>query len=116
MPHLLVRWNLKQLAASLVLHLDLLRLSGELWDKALQSEEYLQPYRLSGEDAHAVLMLALGKQCVDCGDVWDCYMVYDSIWRDAGLDPNQCCCKKCLVVRLGRPLERSDFRYCPPNP
>ena len=79
----------------------------------MQSEDYLAPYNLQPDDAHTVMMVAWGKQCVDCGDVSDFYMVYDRIWRDAGLEPHQCCCRKCLAVRLGRPLEQADFEAVP---
>ena len=58
-------------------------------------------------------ILACDLQCVDCGDVWDYYMVYVHVSKDARLDPNQCCSRKCPSVRLGRPLEyRGDFAPC----
>jgi hypothetical protein len=60
-------------------------------------------------------MIACGKQCVDCGDVRDYYMVNDRVWKKAGLNPRQCCCRKCLAPRLGRPLAPADFTPCPVN-
>ena len=53
-------------------------------------------------------MLAWGKQCVDCGDLRDYYMVYDHVWKEAGLDPNQCCC--CMQVSVGAPGPSTQAR------
>jgi hypothetical protein len=108
-PRLIVKWNLPRLAAGLAAHLEALRLVNNLWDTCVQSEEYLEPYNLSPEDDYWVTMVAWGKQCVDCGDVRDYYMVSDRLWRKARLKPNQCCCSQCLEVRLGRALKPGEF-------
>jgi hypothetical protein len=71
--------------------------------------------KVMGGNKYVVTGLAWGKPCVDCGDVRDYYMVRNDVWKDAGLEPNQCCCCKCLAMRLGRPLERGDFTNCLAN-
>jgi hypothetical protein len=114
-PRLIVSWNLPRLAAGLAAHLETLRLADDLEGTYTRSGEYLGPYNLSPEDEHTVMTLAWGKQCVDCGDVRDYYMVYGHVWKEAGLAPNQCCCCRCLAARLGRPLKPGDFTYCPAN-
>jgi hypothetical protein len=106
---LIVKWNLRCLADDLARRLEILERCGELWDRCQQSEEFLAPYGLQPDDEHAVTVLAWDKQCVDCGDVRDYYMVYGYIWRNARLQPNQCCCRGCLSLRLGRALEPRDF-------
>jgi hypothetical protein len=95
--------------------LGALERAGDLWDMALESDEFLEPYNLSPDDKYVVTGIGWGKQCVDCGDVRDYYMVSNEVWRAAGLQPNQCCCCKCLSVRLGRPLKRADLTMCPAN-
>lgn len=104
-----VKWNLKRLAADLAAHLESLERTGKLWETYGQSADFLAPYRLQPEDESDVMFLAWGKQCIDCGDLKDYYMVYDYLWSDAGLKPNQCCCRKCLSARLRRPLQPDDF-------
>jgi hypothetical protein len=79
------------------------------------SEDFLEPYNLQPDDRHWVIMVAWGTQCVDCGYRRDYYVVFDHVWKDAGLEPDQYCCRKCLAVRLGRPLKRGDFTDCPLN-
>ena len=111
-PKLIVSWNLPRIAADLAAHLESLKRADDLLDTSIQSEEFLEPYGLSPDDDHWVTMVAWGKQCVDCGDTQDYYMVYDRIWKKAGLKPSQCCCCKCLSVRLGRPLKPDDFTCC----
>ena len=49
-------------------------------------------------------ILSWSKPCLDCGDTRDYYMVTQHL-IEAGLNPDQCCCGKCLVLRLGRPLK-----------
>jgi hypothetical protein len=58
--------------------------------------------------------------CADCGidtvAIGDYYMVYDAIWADAGMaDREGMLCLDCLVARLGRPLQFSDFPAFPIN-
>ena len=88
--------------------------SDELRGTSMQSEEYLEPYDLSPEDEHTVMMWAWGKQCVDCGDVRDYYMVYDHVWKEAGLD------QPVLLLQVPGgaawpPAQTGDFTYCPVN-
>jgi hypothetical protein len=110
---LILRWNLPRVAADLAAQLESL---GELGDSTWEDcEEYLEPYNLSPDDFDTVVGHAWKVGCIDCGRLWDHYMVYSYIWRDAGLEPHQYCCRKCLSVRLGRPLEQMDFTPCPLN-
>jgi hypothetical protein len=106
---LILSWNLPRLAGDLAAHLEALERADELWCTGTQSDEFLEPYNLSPEDNYWVTMVAWGKQCVDCGDVRDYYMVNNRLWKVAGLRPDQCCCRKCLAVRLRRPLDPMDF-------
>jgi hypothetical protein len=108
-PKLIVSWNLPRVARELAAHLELMKRVDDCSSWCDLSEDFLQPYNLSPIDEHWVTMIAWGKQCVDCGDVWDYYMVNDRVWKQAGLWRNQCCCRKCLVVRLRRPLDPMDF-------
>jgi hypothetical protein len=49
-------------------------------------------------------------QCDDCGrSPYAIYMVYDSVWQQAGLDPDNNVCESCLELRLGRQLVPQDF-------
>jgi hypothetical protein len=49
------------------------------------------------------------RGCVDCGSILDYYMVFDKVWRKAGLADSDRCCLTCLEWRLGRPLSIDDF-------
>ena len=106
---------IERLAADLAAHLKALRLARPRARVRQIIQEFLEPYNLSPDDECTVTILAEGKQCIDCGDVRDYYVVYDHVWKAARLKPNQCCCRKCLSVRLGRPLERGDLTLCPVN-
>jgi hypothetical protein len=108
-PRLIVKWNLPRLAADLAARLEYLERIDDLGGSCDQSEDFLEPYNLSPDHERWVTMVAWGKQCVDCGDVRDHFMVGDRVWKQAGLRPNQCCCRGCLALRLGRPLEPMDF-------
>jgi hypothetical protein len=109
LQRIFAKWNLRLVAADLAAHLKALELADDLLDTSLQSDDFLEPYNLSTDDAHWVVMTAWGKQCVDCADTRDYYMVSDAVWDLAGLKPRQCCCRPCLSVRLGRPLCPDDF-------
>jgi hypothetical protein len=106
---LIVKWNLPQIAADLAAHLERL---GELGDAVLDSEKYLAPYDLSPKDEHTVIGLAWKVGCIDCGRLWDYYMVRDDVWEQAGLKPAQYCCRECLALRLRRSLRSDDFTRC----
>jgi hypothetical protein len=112
---LIVKWNLPALAAVLAAHLERLETTGDRWDDVLQSEEFLEPYRLAPDDEHTVIILAWNAQCCDCGDVWDHYMVYGEVWAAGGLKREEYCCRACLEVRLKRALGPEDFTLCPVN-
>ena len=107
--------NLPRLAADLAAHLKALEHADDLRDLGSQSEDFLEPYNLPPDDEHWVITIAWGEQCVDCGDTRDYYLVNDTVWAEAGLKPRQCCCRKCLAARLGRPLEPRDLLICPAN-
>jgi hypothetical protein len=81
----------------------------------LQSESYLEPYNLSPDDLHTVLGLAWKVGCIDCGHLWDHYMVRAGVWRRAGLRQADYCCRECLALRLKRALRPHDFTKCPLN-
>jgi hypothetical protein len=115
-PKIIAKWNLPLLAAKLAAHLEALKRADKLIDTASQTDDFLEPYALSPDDDYTVSMRAWGKQCVDCGDVEDYYMVHNRVWKKAGLKPNQCCCCRCLAVRLGRPLKYEDFIHIWPKP
>lgn len=63
--------------------------------------------------------------CIDCDRQWcttDDYMVFDEVWKEAGLDPSDrslphfiLLCVPCLESRLGRPLEIRDLPNVPIN-
>ncbi len=62
--------------------------------------------------------------CRDCGtftisrdrDRSEWYMVHDSIWSEAGMEPTGgCLCIGCLERRLHRVLRRADFTGAPCN-
>jgi hypothetical protein len=107
--HLIVKWNLPGIAANLAAHLERL---GEMGDAVLDSEKYLAPYDLSPKDEHTVIGLAWKVGCIDCGRLWDYYMVRDDVWEQAGLRPAQYCCRECLALRLKRSLRHDDFTRC----
>jgi ribosomal protein L34E len=53
-------------------------------------------------------------ECKDCGtsthDMREYYMVHDSVWGDAGMNPYEgMLCIGCLEDRLGRRLTPADF-------
>ena len=48
--------------------------------------------------------------CIDCGRLWDNYVVRDAVWAQAGLRPKDFCCRQCLARRLNRPLQPDDFK------
>jgi hypothetical protein len=107
---LIVHWNLARVAADLAAHLESLERAGKLYSK-MQADDYLEPYNLSGDDLGTVVGLALEKGCIDCGRLWDNYMVRNDVWRQAGLGPADICCRQCLPLRLKRPLGPDDFTY-----
>lgn len=110
---LIVRWNnLSPIIAALRAHLEDLARTDDLLGTCYRAEEFLAAYGLSDEDEHLVTMWGMNKQCVDCGDVKDYYMVNDGTWGAAGLKPDQCCCRRCLTARLERPLNSWDFTQC----
>jgi len=113
MRKLRIKWNLPVIAADLAAHLESLERSGKLLDRFGQSEDYLKPYALSREDEKTVTILAWGAQCVDCGDTRDYYVVYDHVWKEARLEPNQYCCRKCLAARLGPSTGSKRFHTVP---
>lgn len=49
--------------------------------------------------------------CIDCGMHIHAmaYMVHIELWESVGLDKRQLCCEDCLAIRIGRPLEISDY-------
>lgn len=54
------------------------------------------------------------KDCVDCRDNLVrkgeyLYLLLNSVWKQAGLAPNQVCCLSCVEARLGRALVFEDF-------
>ena len=60
------------------------------------------------------------KDCVDCraslitlGEYR--YMLWNRIWKQAGLAPSQVCCLNCVEARLGRELAFEDFSDSPLN-
>src|SRR5262252_8505142 len=99
-----VRWNLAGLATTLARHLEGLRRADQLWDTSIQSEEFLEAYDLTPDDEYTVTQLAWRSNCLDCGSVFDHYMVFDHIWAQAGLAAPDYCCRSCLAKRLGRAL------------
>src|SRR5215475_10402786 len=50
--------------------------------------------------------------CLDCGYLYDWYMVTNEVWEAAGLPPDALCCLACLEHRLDRPLTITDFTPC----
>lgn len=56
-------------------------------------------------------------RCRDCKTVYpEDYMVYDNVWRAAGLEPKVGrVCLSCLEKRLGSPLMIEDFLRVPAN-
>jgi hypothetical protein len=111
---LIVRWNLPRLATDLAAHLESMKRAGKYYS-TMQADVYLEPYNLSGDDLGTVVGLALEKGCIDCGRLWDNYVVHDELWQQAGLGPADNCCRQCLPLGLKRPLRPDDFTY-PGNP
>jgi hypothetical protein len=109
-PKLIVKWNLPRLARDLAAHLDSLERAGRYYS-TMQADDYLEPYNLSPDDLGTVVGLALNKGCIDCGRLWDNYVVRDDVWQQAGLLPTDNCCRECLPLRLKRPLRPDDFTY-----
>jgi hypothetical protein len=59
--------------------------------------------KLSGEKNPTIASLKFGTRC-------EVYMVRDSIWKAARLEPmSGCICIDCLEKRLGRRLTPKDF-------
>jgi hypothetical protein len=112
---LILKWNLVRLADELAEHLEGLERSDNLWDTSMQSEEFLEPYNLSEDDYDTVIGLAWKVGCIDCGRLWDHYMVRDEVWREAGLEQEDYCCRPCLSLRLKRGLRPGDFTDAPIN-
>jgi hypothetical protein len=108
---LIVRWNLPRLAADLAAHLESLR-DAMVMDATFDCAEFLEPYNLSADDYRMVVGLAFHEDCVDCGRLFDHYMVRKDIWAQAGLRPTDNCCRECLALRLNRPLRPDDFTSC----
>jgi hypothetical protein len=112
-PKLMVSWNLPRLARDLAAHLESVgELEGSTWEDC---EEYLEAYNLSSEDFDTVVGLAWKVGCIDCGRMWDHYMVRKDVWRKAGLRPADYSCRECLARRLKRPLGKDDFTRCRVN-
>lgn len=107
---IILRWNLPRLAADLAAHLESLDRAGKFYSN-MQADDFLERFSLSDDDLGTVVGLALEKGCVDCGRLWDAYMVRDDVWRQAGLGPADNCCRQCLPLRLRRPLGPDDFTY-----
>jgi hypothetical protein len=57
------------------------------------------------------------KPCAVCGEptllYW--YYVYDRVWKEAGLSPDDAAHATCLASRLGRLLVKDDFLDVPVN-
>lgn len=53
--------------------------------------------------------------CRDCGSSAQSYMVNDEVWKEAGLLKSSNCCLRCLEIRLGRKLSKSDLINAPIN-
>jgi hypothetical protein len=66
----------------------------------MQSDDYLEPYHLSPYDRGTVLGLAWNKGCIDCGVLWDNYMVRNDVWTEAQLRKADCC--RCLMKLFRR--------------
>jgi hypothetical protein len=111
-PKLIVRWNLRRVAADLAAFFDAVGEADD-WGRG-DSEHYLEPYGLPPADIDIVLGIAWGVGCRDCEGL-DWYMVRTSVWRHAGLKPDDHCCRACLALRLKRPLRPDDFTRCPLN-
>jgi hypothetical protein len=109
---LLMWWNLARLAADLGSYLKALERDDELLNTPWQSEEFLEPYHLTAEDEHTVVGIAWKKICLDCGRLWDQYMVRDDVWAQGGMGKWDWCFRERLSRRLGRPLEPGDFTVC----
>ena len=107
---LIVSWNLTRVAADLAAHLESLERAGS----NMQADDYLEPYGLSDDDLGTVVGLALEKGCIDCGRLWDNYVVRDDVWEQAGWRPTDYCCRQCLPLRLKRRLRPDDFTYYGP--
>ena len=71
---LIVKWNLARLAADLAAHLESLERACKYYS-TMQADDYLEPYNLAPDDCGTVVGLALGKGCIDCGRLWDNYVV-----------------------------------------
>ena len=52
--------------------------------------------------------------CDDCGHRFKMYMVKSGVWWAAKLEDDDVC-RPCLSLRLGRPLELSDYIDAPVN-
>ena len=111
MDKLIVKWNLPLVAADLAAHLELLERADGLRSLSDQSDDFLAPYNLSPDDALTVVGLAWKKGCIDCGRLWDQYMVRHDVWQQAGLGPWDICCRQCLPLRLKRALTPDDFTW-----
>ena len=56
----------------------------------------------------------MAAECKDCGIVyWGYYkmvMLKDSLWVEVCDDWLDCLCSDCIEVRMGRKIQRSDFK------
>lgn len=53
--------------------------------------------------------------CKDCGGPSNSFMVHDHVWKQAGFKYKDNSCLRCLEIRLGRKLMKSDFPDLPIN-
>lgn len=54
--------------------------------------------------------------CVDCGELHECWMVVDALWRQyVGMPRGICVCYQCFEKRLGRKLTSADLKQVPSN-
>ena len=71
-------------------------------------------------DDHQIMEDDWEEHCIDCGvdtfEIGEYYMVYDPVWRAAGMEPDGgMLCLGCLSDRLGRRLYLDDFNPLPMN-
>jgi hypothetical protein len=106
---LIVQWNLPRLAADLAVYFES---KGDAVWYTLDAATFLGPYNLTANDYETVVRLACHEDCLDCGCLFNHYMVSDGVWQQAGLRPTDNCCLQCLPLRLKRPLQPHDFSAC----
>ena len=112
---IIAKWSLLHVVGALRAHLAALARADKLWDLGSQAKQFLEPLNLSGEDEYIVTMWAWARSAWIAATIRDWYMVNDQTWAAAGLRPDQCCCRRCLAARLGRPLNPRDFTPAPIN-